>query len=58
MHWMVFFFIGLFVGANVGVVSAGMLFQAKNRCKVPNIIEYEAPRNSGTRRAVPANLQI
>ena len=35
MHWMAFFIIGLFIGANAGIVMAGLLFLAKKRCETP-----------------------
>jgi hypothetical protein len=58
MHWMVFFFIGLFIGANTGIVMAGIFFLAKKRCKAPDKIVYVDPHNSAVRGGVPADLQV
>jgi hypothetical protein len=40
MLWIAFL-VGLFIGANVGIVVAGMLFSAKNRDPVPSRIANE-----------------
>jgi hypothetical protein len=55
---MVFFFIGLFIGANTGIVMAGIFFLAKKRCKAPDKIVYVDPHNSAVRGGVPADLQV
>jgi hypothetical protein len=57
MHWIAFF-IGLFIGANVGIFTAGILFLAKKRRKMQSNIVYEDPHYSGAREAAPAGLQV
>jgi hypothetical protein len=58
MHWMAFFFIGLFIGANAGIVMAGILFLAKKGGKAPGKIVSADPHKSGVRRGVSVDLQI
>ena len=57
MLWIVFF-IGLLIGANVGVVIAGMLFSLKESARVTSNISSEEHGCTGVQRSVPEDTQV
>ena len=54
MLWIVFF-IGLFIGANAGILVVGLLVSAKKRFDVPGDILYTGNKFAGAVRSIPAD---
>ena len=57
MLWIVFF-IGLLIGANVGIVIAGMLFSSRERAGICSNNSGEEHGYTGVQGNVPAETQV